>query len=118
MHQGRLLSSLQMILRPHLLLFVSLVRLSVSTYLLRSLLILFLLSSKNGNQARNRYEIGVNEYIIDKMTVTVYRHQNNGTTVYYLEPTEYFNPLTTKRKNTLQESKSEVKTNELFVPKK
>lgn len=26
--------------------------------------------------------------------------------------------LTTKRKNTLQESQSEVKTNELFVPKK
>mgnify|MGYP001231463965 FL=1 len=64
----------------------------------------------------NRYEIGVNEYVIDKMTGTVYRHQNNRTTVYYLNPTEYFKPLTTKRKNTLQESQSEVKTNELFVP--
>lgn len=38
----------------------------------------------------NRYKIGINEYVIDKMTGTVYRHQNNRTTVYYLNPTEYF----------------------------
>jgi len=50
----------------------------------------------DGNQAGNRCEIGVNEYVIYKMTGTVYRNQNNRTTVYYLNSTEYFKPLTTK----------------------
>ena len=69
MRQGRLLPSLQMILIPPLLLFVSLVRLSVLTYLHRTLLIQFLSSFQMEiRQETDMYETIVKPAIIPILT--------------------------------------------------